>query len=120
MGARILVVEDNPVNQVIYNEILADHFEIQVAGSGAEALEIISDFKPQIIVLDVMMPGMDGYEVCRRVRADGQFEDCRIIMVSARAMEEEKNMGLEAGADAYITKPFDEEELLDKIMYYLS
>ena len=74
---------------------------------------------PELVLLDVMMPGMDGYEACRRMRAEPSLKSLRIILVSAKAMPSERLKGFEAGADDYVTKPFDHDELCAKIRVYL-
>ncbi len=117
---RILIVDDEPQNTAIIQEILyfQDQYEFSAVGSGAEALEIVNSFRPEIVLLDIMMPGMDGYEVCKCIRAEQAHRFIKIIMVSGLAMVDERLQGYEAGADDYITKPFDEDELLAKIAVY--
>ncbi len=115
---KILIVDDNLSNIKILRERLED-YDLMVAESGQQALEIAAEFKPDLIMLDIMMPGMDGYEVCRHVRAQPQMGTPKIIMVSAKAMREERLRGYEVGADDYIVKPFDGQELLAKVQVYL-
>lgn len=112
---RILIVEDNPVNLDVYDETLPDRFDARFAYNGEDALQIIRSFKPDVVLLDVMLPNMDGYEVCRRLRSDAMTMAVAVIMVSARVKPEDRRQGYVAGADDYITKPFSEEELLTKI-----
>ena len=109
---KILVVDDNPVNLSILDEILRDEYRMRFAMNGAEAIRVAAQFQPAFILLDVMMPGMDGLETCRRLRATVPLNDTVIIMVSAKAMPSEQVAGISAGADDYVTKPFDEVELL--------
>ena len=116
---RILVVDDDPMNLKFLKEILADQYNVESALSGEEALEIIVDFVPEILLLDIMMPGIDGYEVCKRIRANKKLANMKILLVSAKAMLNEKLMGYEVGADDYITKPFEHEELLAKIKIFI-
>ena len=116
---RILVVDDTPTNVAIMEEILEERFELATAYSGEEALDVVVDFKPDIILLDIMMPGIDGYEVCRRIRDDEALKNTKVIMVSAKALVSERLAGYEAGANDYVTKPFEEEELLAKIQVFL-
>lgn len=118
-GARILVVDDNPRNVAILKKILGRSYTVATAASGEEALSSVSAFAPDLILLDIMMPGIDGYETCRRLRARPDLRQTKIIMVSAKAMLSERLEGYEAGADDYVTKPFDEDELLAKIRVYL-
>ncbi len=111
---RILIVDDEPRNRMILEELL-EEFEIWTAASGQEALEQVPQIKPDVILLDVMMPHLDGFEVCRQLRAQPEHADTTIIFVSGKAMAEERKAGLEAGADDYVTKPFNHDELLAKI-----
>jgi CheY-like chemotaxis protein len=116
---KILTVDDDPNNITIVEELLEDNYDLKTATSGQEALEIAKDFRPDIILLDIMMPGMNGYEVCRQLREHYPSEHTKIIMVSARAMVSERLEGYEVGADDYITKPFDGDEFLAKIRLYM-
>jgi signal transduction histidine kinase len=116
---RILIVDDHPANLAILEEILGDQYTLQTATCGEEALALASDFQPDLILLDIMMPGLDGYETCRRLRAHPTLRHTKIIMVSAKAMLSERLQGYEVGADDYLTKPFEEEELVAKVRVYL-
>jgi signal transduction histidine kinase len=117
---KILAVDDDPVDIAVVERMLnEDSYDLRTASTGEQALEIAADFQPDIILLDVMMPGMNGYEVCRRIRADSKLKYAKIVMVSGLAMLSERLEGYEAGADDYITKPYDEAELLVKIRVYL-
>ena len=115
---KILVVDDDPNNITILEELLADDYELKAATTGEQALEIAQDFRPDMILVDIMMPGMNGYEVCRRLREHSTLKYTKIIMVSARAMASEQLEGYMAGADDYITKPFEGDELLAKVRVY--
>ncbi len=116
---RILLVDDHPVNLTILEIALGDHYELATAASGHEALKIAPTFRPALILLDIMMPGIDGYETCRRLRDLPETKSAKIVMVSAKAMAAERVAGYAAGADDYITKPFDEDELVAKVKVYL-
>ena len=116
---KILTVDDNPFNNEIIQEILSDDYDLQMATTGEEALKIATDFRPDLILLDIMMPGMNGYEVCRRLRDSSNFIYTKIILVSAKKMTSERLEGYEAGADDYITKPFDSDEFRAKVHVYL-
>ena len=116
---RILVIDDDSANQAIMKELLGDNYEVRAVSTGQDALEVISNYQPALILLDIMMPGMDGYEVCRRIRMTPSLMNTRIIMVSAKAMVEERLKGYQAGADDYIVKPFSTDELLAKVRVYL-
>jgi signal transduction histidine kinase len=116
---KILIVDDNATNIAILEEVLAEEYYLRAAKSGDEALEILKSFRPDMVLLDIMMPGIDGYETCRRIRSNPTLDYIKVIMVSAKAMVEERLKGYEAGADDYLTKPFEEEELLAKVRVYL-
>lgn len=113
MTKRILIAEDEP-SIVISLEFLlreAGH-EVTVARDGAEALRLIGAAPPDLVVLDVMLPSINGFEVSRRLRADAATRGVRILMLTARGRETEIAKGMTAGVDAYMTKPFATKELL--------
>ncbi len=116
--AKILLVDDDARNLRILDEILSDDYTLETAASGEEALEKLESFTPDIILLDIMMPNMDGLEVCRHVRHHSGHRFVKILLVSGKARIEERLEGYAAGADDYITKPFDHLELLAKIKVY--
>ena len=116
---RVLAVDDNARNLLIIEKSLAGEFELVTAKSGEQALEIAPNFRPDLILLDIMMTGIDGYETCRRLRASRDTTHCKIIMVSARGACSDRLAGYAAGADDYVTKPFDSDELLAKLRVYL-
>jgi DNA-binding response OmpR family regulator len=111
----IFVVDDMESNRELLKAILSDDFEITLVSSGEQCLSLLSTRLPSLILLDVQMPGMDGYEVCRRIKSNSEFDQVQIIMVSAFSKLEHKIKAYEAGCDDYVTKPFDTEELLAKI-----
>ncbi len=115
---KVLIVDDDARNIRILEEVLSDEFLLDVAANGETALEQVSSFGPDIVLLDVMMPGIDGLEVCRRIRKHDSFRYIKIILVSGKARIEERLDGYAAGADDYITKPFDHMELLAKVNVY--
>ncbi len=115
----ILLVDDNPANLFVLEEILSSTYQTATAASGEAALEQAIACLPDLILLDIMMPGIDGYETCRRLRMVPSLQHTKIVMVSAKAMVSERLEGYNAGADDYITKPFEEEELLAKVRVYL-
>lgn len=119
MYDRILIVDDYPNNVMILEDVLGDDYTLATAASGEEALILAETFRPSLILLDIMMPGIDGYETCRRLRSSPSLRHTKIMMVSAKAMVTERLEGYEAGADDYITKPFDFEELREKVRVYL-
>jgi putative two-component system response regulator len=115
----VLAVDDNPINLGILEEILACDYRLKFAQSGQEALRLAAQSPPAVVLLDVMMPGMDGLEICRKLREMSGLSNTAIIMVSAKAMPSEREAGFQAGADDYITKPFDEVELLEALRRYM-
>jgi len=116
MSRKILVVDDEP-NILISLEFLMRRagFDVRSAGDGEAALEAIRDDPPDLVLLDVMMPKKDGYEVCETVRANPAWGNVRIVMLTARGREIEREKGLALGADDYVTKPFATRELVDKV-----
>ena len=114
---KILIVDDNLSNIEFLEDILEDH-NYETATSGEEALQIASKYRPDIILLDIMMPGINGYTVCKMIRQDPELNHAKIIMVSAKAMLSERLEGYEAGADDYLIKPFNPDELLAKVRVY--
>jgi len=116
---KILTVDDESLNNEIVQEILSPDYDVKTATTGDEALRIALDFKPDLILLDIMIPGMDGYEVCRRLRANSALRDTTIIMVSAKEAIEDKVKGYEVGASDYISKPFTEESLRESVSFFL-
>ena len=121
MAYKILVVDDEPTIVRLMEFILARQgHEMLVAVNGEEALEKIRAHSPDLVLLDIMMPRIDGYEVARAVRADPATALLPIIMLSAKAQEEDIRKGLEIGVDEYITKPFSPEHLVHVVAGYLS
>ena len=112
--ARILVVEDErSILSAIRRGLAFEGYTVEIAESGTQALDIVRDRLPDLIVLDIMLPGIDGIEVCRRIRAAG--EDVPILMLTARDDVQDRVAGLDAGADDYLIKPFAFEELLARV-----
>lgn len=108
MTARVLVVDDIPANlRLLEAKLRAEYFEVALAASGPEALALAAAWSPDIVLLDVMMPGMDGYEACRRLKAQEATAHIPVVMVTALTDQAERVRGLEAGADDFISKPVD-------------
>ena len=118
---RILIVDDEP-NIVLALEMLMkrEGYEIRTVGDGERAVEAAETFRPDLILLDVMMPLMDGYEVCQRIRADASLKAISIVMLTAKGREVEREKGLALGADLYITKPFSTREVVRKVKEVLA
>lgn len=116
MSGRILVVDDNLANRrLLQAKLEARYFEVLLASNGADALKMTAEHMPDVILLDVMMPGMDGYEVCRRLKADPSTAHIPVVMVTALSQQESRLEGLMAGADDFMTKPFDNFGLMTRI-----
>ncbi len=116
MSATILVVEDEPGIQEVLKFNLSQHgHDVIVAGDGEDAINLLRGALPDLILLDWMLPGMSGVDVAKRIRADGRLKNIPLIMLTARADERDKILGLETGADDYITKPFSPRELMARI-----
>ena len=116
MSARILVVDDNLANRrLLQAKLEARYFQVLLAESGQKALDVADAELPDIILLDVMMPGMDGYEVCERLKASPRTAFIPVVMVTALSQQEHRLKGLQAGADDFVTKPFDDFSLMTRI-----
>jgi DNA-binding response OmpR family regulator len=113
---RILIADDEP-NIVTALEFLlrGRGYEVDIARNGLEALERIRDTRPDLVLLDVMMPERSGYDVCREIRSQPELAGTKVVMLSAKGSQADMGRGLDAGADLYITKPFSNRELLERI-----
>jgi putative two-component system response regulator len=117
----ILVVDDTPENLQLMSALLRDHYKVQVAGSGEKALKLMAGgVLPDLVLLDILMPGMDGYEVCRRMRDDPRMRQVPVIFVTAKSDSEDEEQGLDLGAVDYITKPISPAITLARIRTHLS
>jgi DNA-binding response OmpR family regulator len=116
MAKRVLIADDEP-NIVASLEFLMEQagYEVKVAANGQEALELAASFRPDLVLLDVMMPGKNGYEVCQSIKSDPATRAVKVIMLSAKGRDIEVAKGLELGADAYVTKPFATRDLVAQI-----
>lgn len=113
VGGRILVVEDDAeIADVLRRSLRNEGYEARIAADGPEAIDTATDFNPDLVILDLGLPGMDGLEVCRRIRERG---DVPILMLTARSEVEDRVEGLDSGADDYLVKPFERQELLARI-----
>ena len=117
MSAKnVLVIEDDEiVARTIERSLRGEEFKITVANSGIEGLKIARKIIPDIVILDVVMPGMDGYTVCREMRADPALQDVPILFLTAKIKDEDKIAGFNAGADDYLSKPFNIDELILRV-----
>ncbi|MCP5362011.1 MAG: response regulator [Hyphomicrobiales bacterium] len=116
MPGRVLVVDDLVPNvKLLEAKLSNDYYEVFSAFSGQEALDKVKEVQPDIILLDIMMPEMDGFEVCRRLKADPETALIPVVMVTALSEQEDRVRGLEAGANDFITKPIDDLHLLARV-----
>ncbi|ENX65860.1 hypothetical protein C967_02823 [Brucella canis CNGB 1324] len=116
MTARILVVDDVDSNvKLLEARLLSEYYEVVPAYSGAEAIEICLDGQIDIVLLDVLMPGLDGFEVCRRLKANPRTANIPVIMITCLTSPEDKVRGLEAGAEDFLSKPVNDLELLSRL-----
>ncbi len=115
---KILIVDDEPHIRLLLEQTLEEledeGVEILIADNGEEGLEEIQVERPQLVFLDVMMPKMNGFDVCQRVKNELKLKDVYIIMLTAKGQEFDKKRGQEVGSDIYMTKPFNPDEILDK------
>jgi len=117
---RILIAEDNAINRELMREILTDRdYEIIEACDGQQALDRIAEIAPDLVLLDIQMPVLDGYEVVRRIRDNPQSSKLRVIALTAYAMRGDRERALAAGFDDYVTKPIDLPTLTSKIGQFL-
>lgn len=116
MAPKVLIVDDEEhIIELITFNLELKGYEVDSASDGEEALQKFKKIKPDLILLDIMLPKINGIEVCRRIRESEELPDVAIIMLTARGMEKDKVEGLEVGADDYITKPFSIQELMARI-----
>jgi two-component system, OmpR family, alkaline phosphatase synthesis response regulator PhoP len=116
MGKRILIADDEP-NIVVSLEFLMKRkgHDVRVVSDGEAVLAAVAEFAPDVILLDVMMPRLNGFEVCQRLRENPAWESIKIIMLTAKGRDVDVTKGLALGADAYVTKPFSTRDLVEKI-----
>ena len=116
MSLKVLLVEDNEINrEMLVRRLKRAGYTVEAAGDGQEALELMRETSPDIVLLDMNLPVKDGWTTCREAREDPTLADTRIIALTAHAMGEDRERALEAGCDDYATKPIDFPALLEKI-----
>ena len=119
--ATILAVDDDPtIQQLLVVNLELEGYDVIVAGDGEEALERIRSDRPDAVLLDIMMPRMDGIEVCRAAKADPETADIPIVILSAKAQQDDIERGTDVGADAYLTKPFDPLDLIETVQRFVA
>lgn len=120
MAYRVLVVDDETdVLRIVHDAFLLDHFEVLTARDGLKAVELAQKYIPDLVVLDVMMPKMSGFQVCRMLRSSKELSDVRIIFLTAKDSDRDHDYGMRLGADEYIVKPFDPRDLVAKAQQIL-
>ncbi len=113
---RILLVDDEPsIIKMVGKRLEVEGYDVMVAMDGQDGLKKAQTENPDLVILDLMLPKLNGYEVCTMLKQDGRFQKLPIVMFSAKAQEKDEKLGRECGADAYIRKPFKAQELLDQI-----
>jgi len=116
MAKKILVVDDEPVIvKMLSTRLTANGYDVIQAHSGEEALKVMESNVPDLVVMDVTMPPPNGYQVCRTIKDDERFKLIPVLLLTAKTSESDKFWGMEAGADVYMTKPYNSEDLLKKI-----
>lgn len=115
MSARILIVDDNPVNLELVSQLLEDDYSIATATNGKEAIEAVASFSPALVLMDLSMPVMDGWTATKQLRANRANARLKIIALSAHAIPSELERAVAAGCDDFVTKPIDDNVLLAKI-----
>lgn len=117
----VLVVDDEPAIVRALSYLLSRaSFDVRIAQDGEEALAAVEEHRPSLVLLDVMLPKRDGFEVCETIRANPDYQDIRIIMLTARGRDADREKGLALGADEYLTKPFSTREVLAKVQKILA
>ena len=115
-GKRIILVDDDPGIVELFKDVLESRgYQVQTFQRGWEALQAVSRERPDLIILDIMLPRVNGYEVCQEIRAEPALQGTRILMLTAKGRETEVSKGMAMGADAYMTKPFSTKELVAKV-----
>jgi two-component system alkaline phosphatase synthesis response regulator PhoP len=116
--SRILIIEDDPgITELLVSDLELEKYTVQTTRDGLSGVELAKSFKPDLIILDLTLPKMNGYDVCRTLRKDGS--NVPILMLTARTQEAEKVVGLDVGADDYITKPYSSMELMARVRAFL-
>jgi signal transduction histidine kinase/CheY-like chemotaxis protein len=116
MGQRILVVDDSPfIHELVKDVLVREGYEVERAMNGHEAMVSIGQNPPDLVLLDIIMPEMSGYQVCRLIRSDDRLKDLAVVMMTAKDTQKDRFWGLEVGADSYITKPIEEKSLIETV-----
>lgn len=120
-GEKILVVDDSPtILEVVKQVLQSEGYEVETAATGIEGLNKARSVKPDLIILDILLPGMQGYQVCRLLKFDQQYKDTPILMYSSRDDQQDISTGMSQGADGYLVKPVEPDVLLETIRTLLN
>lgn len=120
MAKKILVVDDAyDTRELIEFRLQTTGYDVIKADNGEVAIQKIKEERPDLVIMDVMMPPPNGFQICRQIKDDPEFKKIPVILLTAKASESDQFWGKEAGADSYLTKPYDPDELLDKIKEFL-
>jgi len=111
----LLVEDDEAISSATQLALEMEGYQVRCAYNGVDGLKALEAFKPNVVLLDVMMPRLNGYEVLERIRQQEEYKDIRVIMLTARGQEADRSRSMEMGADGYMVKPFNENELFAKI-----
>jgi len=116
MNAKLLLVDDEP-NILLSLDFLMrkNGFQVLLARNGTEAMQLLNEQTPDLVILDIMMPDVDGYQICQYIKSDNKLKSTKVIFLSAKSKQSDIVKGLELGADAYMTKPFANKALLEKV-----
>jgi DNA-binding response OmpR family regulator len=117
---RVLIIEDEENIANAQKMILGDEFNVSIANDGDTGMKKLKELKPDLVVLDLMLPNRGGYDVCFNMRQDSELQDIKVLMVTALTQPVDKNKGVMVGTDAYLTKPFEPEQLLSAVRKLLS
>ena len=118
--STVLVIEDSVTQREMMKELLEDSgLNVTVANDGIEALQLLQGVRPDLVLLDIVMPKMNGYEVCRRIKSNSATQDVPVVMCSAKGEEFDRYWGMKQGADAYIAKPFRPAEMVETVKHLL-
>ncbi|MGW5156382.1 response regulator transcription factor [Nonomuraea wenchangensis] len=115
LGKVLVVDDDEVIRQLIAVNLNLEGFEVETATDGQDCLDRVRDIKPDVITLDVMMPRLDGWSTAEKLRAEADTSHIRVVLVTARAQDDDRRRGLGIGVDAYLTKPFDPAELIEVV-----
>ena len=116
---KLLIVEDVPLNRDLLSQLLEDDYELAVAENGAEGVALAAQERPDLILMDISLPVLDGYEATRQIKADPQLRHIPVVALTAHAMAGDAERAYAAGCDAYLTKPLDEDALFDTLARFL-